>query len=65
MQPEAEEAAEPVPDLMAALKASLDAVRDRRRRRSAPAKRKKPAAKSKRAKAAAPSSRAKAAAKKG
>jgi DNA end-binding protein Ku len=29
VQPEAEEEAEPVPDLMAALKASLDAVRDK------------------------------------
>ena len=51
VQPAAEEEAEPVPDLMAALKASLDAVRDRdggeeeveEKPKKAPAKRKAPA----------------------
>jgi DNA end-binding protein Ku len=50
VQPAAEEEAEPVPDLMAALKASLDAVRDRdggeeaeEKPKKAPAKRKEPA----------------------
>jgi DNA end-binding protein Ku len=49
VQPAAEEEAEPVPDLMAALKASLDAVRERdgdeeeEKPKKAPAKRKAPA----------------------
>jgi DNA end-binding protein Ku len=49
VQPAAEEEAEPVPDLMAALKASLDAVRDKdgaeeeEKPKKAPAKRKAPA----------------------
>jgi DNA end-binding protein Ku len=51
VQPEAEEEDEPVPDLMAALKASLDAVRDKdgaaaaeeEKPKKAPAKRKAPA----------------------
>jgi DNA end-binding protein Ku len=44
-QPEAEEVAAPTPDLMSALKASLDAVRERSADDGAPAKkRKKPAA---------------------
>lgn len=53
VQPEVEEEAEPVPDLMAALKASLDAVRDKdaagngEAKTTAPAKRKAPAAKKK------------------
>jgi len=53
VQPEVEEEAEPVPDLMAALKASLDAVRDKdaagngEAKTKAPAKRKAPAAKKK------------------
>jgi DNA end-binding protein Ku len=52
VQPAAEEEAEPVPDLMAALKASLDAVREKdsegnggTAKKKAPAK--KPAAKKK------------------
>ena len=51
VQPAAEEEAEPVPDLMAALKASLDAVRDKdgaeeeEKPKKAPAKRKAPAKK--------------------
>jgi DNA end-binding protein Ku len=51
VQPAAEEEAEPVPDLMAALKASLDAVRDKdaagngEAKPKAPAKRKAPAKK--------------------
>jgi DNA end-binding protein Ku len=45
IQPEAEEVAAPTPDLMSALKASLDAVRERSADDGAPAKkRKKPAA---------------------
>jgi DNA end-binding protein Ku len=52
VQPEAEEAPEPAPDLMSALKASLDAVRERSGD-SAPAKKRKPAAKKAAAKAAA------------
>jgi DNA end-binding protein Ku len=52
VQPAAEEEEEPVPDLMAALKASLDAVRDKddaaeEKPKKAPAKRKAPAAKKK------------------
>jgi DNA end-binding protein Ku len=52
VQPATEEEAEPVPDLMAALKASLDAVRDRdgaeeEKPKKAPAKGKAPAAKKK------------------
>jgi DNA end-binding protein Ku len=53
VQPAAEEEDEPVPDLMAALKASLDAVRDKdaagngEAKQTAPAKRKAPAAKKK------------------
>jgi DNA end-binding protein Ku len=51
VQPAAEEEDEPVPDLMAALKASLDAVRDKdgaeaeEKPKKAPAKRKAPAKK--------------------
>jgi DNA end-binding protein Ku len=45
VQPEAEEVAEPAPDLMSALKASLDAVRAREEAAGAPTKAKKPAAK--------------------
>lgn len=47
IQPEADEVPEPAPDLMSALKASLDAVRERTAsdEPSAPAKRRKPAAK--------------------
>jgi DNA end-binding protein Ku len=53
VQPAAEEEEEPVPDLMAALKASLDAVREKdgaaaeEKPKKAPAKRKAPAAKKK------------------
>ncbi len=48
IQPEAEEVAEPTPDLMSALKASLEAVRERTgeaAERDAPARKRKPAAK--------------------
>jgi DNA end-binding protein Ku len=62
VQPEAEELAEPAPDLMSALKASLEAVRERTGESDgAPAKKRKPAAK---AKAAAGKANAKPAAKK-
>jgi DNA end-binding protein Ku len=44
VQPEAEEVAAPTPDLMSALKASLDAVRERSGDGAAPAKKRKPAA---------------------
>lgn len=44
IQPEAEEVAAPTPDLMSALKASLDAVRERSAGDGAPAKKRKPAA---------------------
>ena len=44
IQHEAEEVAAPTPDLMSALKASLDAVRERSGGESAPAKKRKPAA---------------------
>jgi non-homologous end joining protein Ku len=53
VQPAAEEEEEPVPDLMAALKASLDAVREKDTEgnggtaKKAPAKKKAPAAKKK------------------
>jgi DNA end-binding protein Ku len=62
VQPAAEEEDEPVPDLMAALKASLDAVRDRdggdeaeEKPKKAPAKRKAPAKSSSKKKAPAKS----------
>jgi len=44
IQPEAEEVAAPTPDLMSALRASLDAVRERSGDDGAPAKKRKPAA---------------------
>jgi DNA end-binding protein Ku len=44
IQPEAEEVASPTPDLMSALRASLDAVRERSGDDGAPAKKRKPAA---------------------
>ena len=44
VQPEADEVPAPAPDLMAALKASLDAVRERASEESAPARKRKPAA---------------------
>jgi DNA end-binding protein Ku len=47
VQPQPEEAAEPAPDLMSALKASLDAVRARESDGGAPAKARKPAARKK------------------
>ena len=47
MQPAAEEEEEPVPDLMAALKASLDAVRDKDADGNGGAKAKKAPAKAK------------------
>ena len=61
VQPARDEAAEPVPDLMAALKASLDAVRAGDGDEPEPKPKKRPAAKSK----AKPSGRKPAAAKKG
>jgi DNA end-binding protein Ku len=44
IQPEAEEVAAPTPDLMSALRASLDAVRERSGDDGAPARKRKPAA---------------------
>jgi DNA end-binding protein Ku len=67
VQPEAEELTDPAPDLMSALKASLEAVRERTGESDgAPAKKRKPAAKAKaaKAKAAAGKASAKPAAKK-
>jgi DNA end-binding protein Ku len=54
VQPEAEEVAAPTPDLMSALKASLDAVRERTAEDGAPAKKRKAPAKKKTAAKASP-----------
>jgi DNA end-binding protein Ku len=63
VQPAADEEAEPVPDLMAALKASLDAVRSRDENGGETAKKKAPAAKKPAAKKKAPAKKKSAASK--